>query len=160
VTTTAPTIREYRDGDDAAIHAAYEEAIAAGESFPPDEPPTLDRTRAVWIDDKSAVLVAELDGEFAGCCYVRPNFSGRAGRIANAGYLVAESARGRGVGRALLERSLNEARRLGFRAMMFNLVFERNPARRLWEAAGFEVIGRIPNAIDDDQDALIYFREL
>ena len=134
--------------------------MAAGESFPPDEPPTLQRMREVWIEDKSVVLVAELDGEFAGCCYVQPNFSGRAGRIANAGYLVAERARGRRVGRALLERSLDEARRLGFTAMMFNLVFERNPARRLWEAAGFEVIGRIPRAIDDEQDALIYFREL
>jgi L-amino acid N-acyltransferase YncA len=160
VTTAEPTIREYRGGDDEAILAAYREAVEAGESFPPSEPPTIERMRAVWVQDKSVVLVAELDGAFAGCCYVQPNFSGRAGRIANAGYLVAESARGRGVGRALLERSLDEARRLGFRAMMFNLVFERNPARRLWEAAGFEVIGRIPNAIDDEQDALIYFREL
>jgi GNAT superfamily N-acetyltransferase len=116
--------------------------------------------REVWIEGKPVVLIAELDGAFAGCCYVRPNFPGRARRIANAGYLVAESARGRGVGRALLERSLDEARRLGFRAMMFNLVFERNPARRLWEAAGFEVIGRVPQAVDDEQDALIYFREL
>ena len=153
-------IRAYRREDDEAILGAYREAVAAGASFPPSEEPTVERMREVWVDDKPVVLVAELDGEFAGCCYVQPNFSGRAGRIANAGYLVAESARGRGVGRALLERSLDEARRLGFRAMMFNLVFERNPARRLWEAAGFEVIGRSPRAIDDEQDALIYFREL
>ena len=58
------------------------------------------------------------------------------------------------------EDSLAEAKRAGFEAMMFNLVFEQNPARRLWEAAGFEVIGRIPRAIDGEQDALIYFREL
>ena len=70
------------------------------------------------------------------------------------------SARGRGVGRALLDRSLDEARELNYAAMMFNLVFERNPARRLWEAAGFREIGRIPRAIDAEQDALIYFREL
>jgi L-amino acid N-acyltransferase YncA len=153
-------IREYRPGDDEAILAAYREAVAAGNSFPPSEPPGLEHMREVWVEGKSAVLVAELDGEFAGCCYVQPNFTGRAARIVNAGYLVAERFRGRGVGRALLERSLEEARQLGFRAMMFNLVFERNPARRLWEAAGFEVIGRIPRAIDDEQDALIYFREL
>ena len=153
-------IREYRPADDEAILAAYREAVAAGDSFPPSESPSLERMREVWVEDKSVVLTAELEGEFAGCCYVRPNFTGRAARIANAGYLVPERARGRGVGRALLERSLEEARRLGFRAMMFNLVFERNPARRLWEAAGFEVIGRIPRAIDDEQDALIYFREL
>ena len=44
--------------------------------------------------------------------------------------------------------------------MVFNLVFEQNPARQLWEAEGFEVIGRIPRAIDAEQDALIYYREL
>ena len=44
--------------------------------------------------------------------------------------------------------------------MVFNLVFERNPARGLWESAGFSEIGRIPRAIDGEQDALIYYREL
>lgn len=155
-----PTIRPHSDADDEAIHAAYQEASDAGTSFPSSGELTLDDARRVWVEDKAIVRVAELDGRFAGCYYVRANFSGRAGRIANAGYLVPEPARGRGVGRALLEDSLREARRLGFEAMMFNLVFERNPARRLWEAAGFEVIGRIPRAIDGEQDALIYFREL
>ena len=154
------SLRPHRAEDDEAILGAYREAVAAGTSFPPSERPTMERMRDVWLKDKSVVLTAELDGVVAGCCYVQPNFAGRASRIANAGYLVAEWARGRGVGRALLDRSLEEAKRLGFRAMMFNLVFESNPARRLWEAAGFEVIGRIPQAVDDQEDALIYFREL
>jgi L-amino acid N-acyltransferase YncA len=153
-------IREHRDADDPAILRAYQEATDAGDSFPTAGELTLADARRVWVEDKAVVRVAEADGRFAGCYYVRPNFGGRASRIANAGYLVPESARGRGVGRALLEDSLREAKRLGFEAMMFNLVFERNPARRLWEAAGFEVIGRIPRAIDSEQDALIYFREL
>ncbi len=154
------TIRAHQDEDDGAILAAYQEASDAGLSFPTTGRLTLTDARRVWVEDKDVVRVAELDGRFGGCYYVRANFGGRAGRIANAGYLVPESARGRGVGRSLLEDSLAEAKRLGFEAMMFNLVFERNPARRLWEAAGFEVIGRIPRAVDSEQDALIYFREL
>ena len=154
------TIREHHDGDDEAILAAYREASDEGNSFPTTGELTLVDARRVWVEDKAVVRVADLDGRFAGCYYVRANFGGRASRIANAGYLVPESARGRGIGRALLEDSLREAKRVGFEAMMFNLVFERNPARRLWEAAGFEVIGRIPRAIDSKQDALIYFREL
>ena len=54
----------------------------------------------------------------------------------------------------------DEARKLDYAAMMFNLVFERNPARRLWEVAGFREIGRVPRAIDVEQDALIYFASL
>ena len=43
--------------------------------------------------------------------------------------------------------------------MMFNLVFESNPSRVLYESAGFEVIGKIPKA-RGDEPALIYWREL
>jgi hypothetical protein len=62
-----PEIRAYSPGDEDAILIAYREAVAAGNSFPPSEPPTRERMREVWVEDKSAVLVAELDGEFAGC---------------------------------------------------------------------------------------------
>lgn len=153
-------IRGLRLADEPEIHAAYAEAVEAGRSFPAQPPVSRADARAVWIADKPCVLVAELAGQFAGCAYVRPNYDGRAGSVANAGYLVPSRWRGRGVGRALLRRSLDEARALGFRSMVFNLVFEDNPARQLWEAEGFEVIGRIPRAIDGDRDALIYFREL
>ena len=153
-------IRGLRLADEPDIHAAYAEAVEAGGSFPARPPVSRADAYAVWIADKPCVLVAELAGQFAGCAYVRPNYEGRADSVANAGYLVPSRWRGRGVGRALLRRSLDEARALGFRSMMFNLVFEDNPARRLWEAEGFEVIGRVPRAIDADRDALIYFREL
>ena len=143
-----------------ALFAAYDEALRDGRSFPRHPPATREDLRSVWIDDKPAAMVATVDGAFAGFYYLRANFPDRAGDIANAGYLVPGAMRGRGVGRALLDHSLDTARELGFRAMMFNLVFERNPARRLWEAAGFEVIGRVPGAIDGTEDALIYWREL
>jgi L-amino acid N-acyltransferase YncA len=153
-------IRELRLADEIDIHAAYQEAVADGGSFPALPPVSLDDTRAVWLEDKDRVLIAEVWGRVAGCCYVRPNHEGRGRALANAGYLVARWARGRGVGRALLERSLDEARELSYRGMVFNLVFERNPARQLWESAGFAEIGRIPGAIDGEQDALVYYREL
>ena len=55
--------------------------------------------------------------------------------------------------------SIDEARRLGYQAMMFNLVLETNLSRRLYEAHGFEVIGRIPE-VRGDEGALIYWRHL
>jgi ribosomal protein S18 acetylase RimI-like enzyme len=63
------------------------------------------------------------------------------------------------VGRALVEHSLLEARRLGFDAMMFNLVFESNPARAMYRKLGFEELGRVPKAVDGE-DAVIYWRSL
>ena len=58
-----------------------------------------------------------------------------------------------------MEHSLAEARRLGFDAMMFNLVFESNPARAMYRKLGFEEFGRVPKAVDGE-DAVIYWRSL
>jgi hypothetical protein len=52
-----------------------------------------------------------------------------------------------------------EARRLGFDALQFNLVFESNPVRSMYERLGFSEIGRVPKAVDGE-DAVIYWRSL
>ena len=53
----------------------------------------------------------------------------------------------------------------GYRAVMFNLVFETNiPSLNLWQSLGFQTIGRIPHAayLSDGQvvDALMLYRSL
>ena len=67
--------------------------------------------------------------------------------MANAGYMVAPEARGRGIARTLCEHSLEAARQAGFDAMQFNFVVSTNEgAVRLWQRCGFEVVGRVPRA--------------
>jgi ribosomal protein S18 acetylase RimI-like enzyme len=58
-----------------------------------------------------------------------------------------------------VEHSLAEARKHGFDAMMFNLVVESNPSRRLYEDLGFVEVGRVPEAIKGE-DAIVYWRKL
>ena len=58
-----------------------------------------------------------------------------------------------------MEHSIAEAPTLGFDALMFNLVFESNPARRLYDRLGFEVVGRVPEAVAGE-DALVYWRRV
>ncbi len=103
--------------------------------------------------------MARFGSYLIGAYYIKPNFVGRAAHIANAGYFVLAAYRGTGVGRSLVEHSLLEARRLGFDAIQFNLVFESNPVRSLYEHLGFSAIGRVPKAVDGE-DALIYWRSL
>ena len=79
--------------------------------------------------------------------------------------MVSASARGRGVGRAMAEHSLNEARRLGFRAMQFNFVVSTNEdAIHLWKKLGFEIVGTLPGAFKHPDrgyvDAYVMFRAL
>ncbi len=103
--------------------------------------------------------MARFGGYLIGAYYLKPNFVGRAAHIANAGYFVLAPYRSTGVGRTMVEHSLREARRLGFDAMQFNLVFESNPARGMYRKLGFEEVGRIPEAVEGE-DALIYWRSL
>jgi GNAT superfamily N-acetyltransferase len=141
------------------LFAAFSRIVVAGEGFPQRPPLARGDFEDYWIHGSTAVSVARLGGDVVGGCYVKPNYVGRADHIANAGYFVLAPHRGTGVGRTLVEHSLREARRLGFDAMMFNLVFESNPARAMYRRLGFDEVGRIPDAVDGE-GAVIYWRSL
>lgn len=111
-----------------------------------------------WIRNR-AVFVAWQGEQIVGSYFVRSNFPAFAAHIAQGGYTVSRTARRQGVGRLMVQDSLQQAARLGYTAMMFNLVLEKNPSRTLYESLGFQVIGRIPQA-KRGEDALIYWRSL
>jgi ribosomal protein S18 acetylase RimI-like enzyme len=152
-------IRRAAADDHDELFAAFSRIVAAGEGFPQRPPLTREDFEDYWIRRSAAVSVALFGGYLVGASYIKPNFVGRAAHIANAGYFVLAPYRGTGVGRSLVEHSLLEARRLGFDAMMFNLVFESNPARAMYRRLGFDELGRIPDAVDGEE-AVLYWRSL
>ncbi len=141
------------------LFVAFSRIVGAGEGFPQQPPLTRRDFNDDWVEHSSAVAVARFGGYLIGAYYIKPNFVGRAAHIANAGYFVLAPYRSTGVGRTMVEHSLRQARRLGFDAMQFNLVFESNLARGMYRKLGFEQVGRIPAAVDGE-DALIYWRSL
>ena len=152
-------IREAGVDDYDELYTAFNRIVGAGEGFPQRAPLTREEFDDYWIRHSSAVSVARFGGYLIGASYIKPNYVGRAAHIANAGYFVLSPYRGTGVGRTLVEHSLREARRLGFDAMVFNLVFESNPARAMYRRLGFDEVGRIPGAVEGE-DAVIYWRSL
>ncbi|GAA1529906.1 GNAT family N-acetyltransferase [Streptomyces albidochromogenes] len=91
-------------------------------------------------------LVAELDGAVVG--YIRtvaptPLASNTHVRQIQ-GLAVADRARGRGVGRALLRAACATARRRGALRMTLRVLGHNAPARALYEAEGFVVEGVLP----------------
>jgi GNAT superfamily N-acetyltransferase len=153
------TIRPLLPGDHDQLFAAFADIVDALEGFPHAPPLSREQFDDYWLAHTSGVWLAEEDDALAGAYYLKPNFVGRAAHIANAGYFVTAGQRGSGLGRMLVEHSFSEAVRLGFDAIQFNLVFESNPARAMYERLGFTEIGRIPEAVDG-QDAVIYWRAL
>lgn len=136
----------------------FADVVERGDGYPESAPLQPERFAASWIDPP-VVVVARLGEEVVGAYYLKPNFPGRAAHIANAGYVVAHVHRGAGVGRRLVEDSIARARLAGFDAIMFNLVFESNPARPLYERLGWREIGRVPRAVSDEP-AVIYWRDV
>lgn len=139
--------------------------IRAGETYP--LPRDMERVDALayWHSPGHVVFAAEQVGTVLGTYYLRPNALAGGSHVANCGYMTAPQARRRGIARGMCLHSFDEAKRRGFRAMQFNLVISTNaPAMHLWQACGFDIVGRLPGAFLHPThgyvDALVMYRML
>ena len=140
-------IRCASDADRDAIWKIFQEVIAAGDTYPID--PEIPRVDALkyWLKHGAHVCVAESENQIVGSYTLHPNQAAAGAHVANAAFIVAKDARGQGIGRAMGEHCLKEARRLGFRAMQFNFVVSTNEsAVKLWQNLGMKIVGTLPGA--------------
>jgi len=145
-------IRPATDSDQNAIWEIFREVIAAGETYPLEPDISREDALAYWLQRKSYVFVAEKDGEIVGSYTLHANQAAGGKHVANAAFIVAKRGRGQGVGRALGEHCLREARRVGFRAMQFNFVVSTNEsAVKLWQELGMRIVGTLPRAFRHPQ---------
>ena len=141
------TIRLANQTDHEAVWHIISNVISTGDTyvFAPDS--TKEKMLNYWFAVDKKTFVAEENGEILGTFYLKENQMDLGSHIVNAGYMVSENARGKGLGKTMAEFSLEEARRLGFHAMQFNLVVKTNEkAVKLWLKMGFSIIGEIPEA--------------
>jgi ribosomal protein S18 acetylase RimI-like enzyme len=169
-----------------AIWDIFHQIVAAGDTYAFD--PNISREDALgyWFRPDTHTYVAKREPvgddvavpgkptasstgiqglDIVGTYILRPNQSGGGSHVANAAFMVAPDARGLGVGRAMGEHCLSEARRLGFRAIQFNFVVSTNEsAVRLWEKLGFKIVGTLPGAFRHPEkgyiDVYVMYRSL
>jgi ribosomal protein S18 acetylase RimI-like enzyme len=159
------TIREATENDWPAIWSLFRMVASAGDVFAYDESTTEEAARKLWFDPPVRCYVAEESGKLIGSYFVRPNQPGRGSHVANGGYMVSPTARGRGLASAMCEHSIATARELGFTAMQFNFVVSTNvPAVRVWEKHGFAVVARLPGAFRHKElgfvDVFVMYRKV
>ncbi|KAK0721239.1 hypothetical protein B0T21DRAFT_316878, partial [Apiosordaria backusii] len=158
----------------------FSKEIEGGDTYPMMEPMPFGKFAAYWFQNFAGIMLLgniesaadvvegkDWSKECLGTFYIKPNYPGRSSHICNAGFIVTDASRNRGVGRLMGETYLEWAPQLGYKYSVFNLVYETNVAScKIWDALGFKRIGRVKGAgnlkshPDRLVDAIIYGRDL
>jgi len=140
------SIRPVEARDNAAITRIYAHAVRHGtasfETEPPDEA-EMARRQAALAAGGYPFLVAALAGTVAGYAYAGPYRARPAYRftVEDSIYVTPQAQRG-GIGRALLERLLDDAQARGFRQMIAVIGDSaQTPSIALHRACAFRLIG-------------------
>jgi len=149
-------IRRAANQDFEAIWPIIHEVFSKGDtySFSPDT--SKEEGFRIWMDIPLATYVALKNGQIVGTYFIKPNQPGLGAHICNAGYIINSNCRGEGIGRALCEHSLNEAKNLEFKGMQFNYVVSTNRvAVELWKKCGFKIVGTLYNACNHKEKGFV-----
>lgn len=141
------SIREATDADWPAIWPIVRAVAEAGETYPLVPDLREDDGRSMWMEARPGhvVVAVDDDGTVLGSAKTGPNRPGPGSHVGTASFMVAPSARGRGVGRLLGEYVVGWLRDQGYHSIQFNAVVETNTvAIGLWKSLGFSVIGTVP----------------
>ena len=134
------TLRPLTEEDWPAAAEIYWDGMRGGLATFETEVPSWAEWDAAHLPDHR--LVAELDGELVGWAALSPVSTRRcyAGVVEDSVY-VAENARSRGIGRALLEKLIAGARRAGIWTIQTSIFPENRASLALHERCGFRVVG-------------------
>lgn len=134
------SVRALRPDDWAAVRRIYGEGIATGIATFETTVPTRANLDAKWLPDHR--WIAEIDGAVVGWTAASPTstrdcYSG----VAETSVYVAESHRGRGVGKALLHKQVTAADAAGLWTLQTSIFTENRASLALHHSAGYRTVG-------------------
>jgi putative acetyltransferase len=133
-------IRKIRPSDNAAlakiIRTAFEEhgAPRTGTVY---SDPTTDNLFGLFQKERSVLWVAEENGKLLGCCgvYPTPGLPEQCAELVK--FYLSSEARGKGIGKTLMEQSTASAKELGYQELYLESLPEFANAVRMYEKQGF-----------------------
>jgi GNAT superfamily N-acetyltransferase len=139
-------IRRAVPGDADAMWSVFHPLLENGDAFPFGTGFEKSTFELHWFSSHPAYVACSA-GRIVGMYKMGANYPDHGAHVASATYAVAAQAQGRGIGRALVEHSLAQARAEGFLAMQFNYVVSTNvAAMALYRKLGFNIAGTLPQA--------------
>ena len=125
---TAELFREY--GDSLGIDLSFQGFAEEVENLP-----------GLYAAPRGTLLLALADGQAAGCCALRPLDDVDEPNASEMKRLFVRPAFRRfGLGRLLVEATLDAGRRLGYAAILLDTLDDMEAARNLYEDLGFEEV--------------------
>ena len=142
------TVAEQAEADWPEVWATLKAVFREGRTYPLPRDVSEQGAKSYWIKrDGFNGVARDKTGQMLGAYFLRPDQGGPGDHVCNAGYVIAAAARGRGLATPLCLQSQDQARAMGFRAMVFNFVVAENEAAiRAWARAGLKIIGTKPGA--------------
>jgi L-amino acid N-acyltransferase YncA/DNA-binding transcriptional ArsR family regulator len=133
------SVRAVEDDDLPAVLEIYAEGIATGDATFETAVPDAATMRARWLPGHA--WVAEREGEVVGWTALSPTSARQCyAGVAEGAVYVAERARGRGVGRALLHRQVTEADAAGLWTLQTSVFPENRASLALHRSAGYRTL--------------------
>ena len=102
--------------------------------------PTTDDLYTLFQTEGAVLWVAILDGKIAGCCGVYPTAGLPEHYAELVKFYLAASARGKGVGKALMQKSITSAIALGYSTLYLESLPQFANAVSIYEKQGFETL--------------------
>ena len=113
----------------------------------------LARLPGQYAPPRGRLLLAHFNGQSAGCAALREidNQTCEMKRM-----FVYPEFHGKGIGRALAERLIQEAREIGYRSMLLDTSFRQTEAQNLYRKMGFRPIAPYYDLPEDLEDWLVF----
>ncbi|MCF6368911.1 GNAT family N-acetyltransferase [Rhizobium halophilum] len=142
------SLRDARPADLAEITDIYADSVLNGtasyELSPPDELEMAERFAAIIAKGYPYIVAEDAEGTLVGYAYVSAFRTRPAYRwLVEDSIYLARSARGKGIGKALLAELLRRATELGFRQMVAVIGGASPASIALHQALGFELSGTL-----------------
>jgi L-amino acid N-acyltransferase YncA len=142
-------IRKATNNDVDSVWEIFHAVIKKGDTYVFDpETPKQDLNKH-WFAQNMFTYVLENNNIIYGTYILKPNQIDLGSHVANGSYMVHPNTRRQGFGDSMCNHSIKEARKLGFKAIQFNMIVSTNkPAIELWKKLGFEIVGTIPDGFN------------
>ncbi|UKT64541.1 GNAT family N-acetyltransferase [Pedobacter mucosus] len=135
--------REIEERDNKALAALIRTIL---EEFKIDKPgtvytdPTTDHLSEVFKQEQSSYWIAEEDGVLIGGCGIYPTKDLPVGCVELVKLYTSAAARGKGVGKTLMQKSIESAQHFGYNNIYLESFPELKTAISMYEKAGFKIL--------------------